>query len=754
MYRDAHDLFNLHIIRTCVLRSELNFNDNWLYAPRELALGAPDSDFAPATLPHTNINLPHHNFDNAEYQFISTYRKRFTLPEPLDGRRLFIDFDGAMLVSTVYLNGHKLGVNAGGYTPFSFDLTDHIREGENVLAVHLDSRELPDVPPFGYVVDYLTFGGIYRDVRLRYVEPITIDKVFVTTQGDGVSRSQARVAVFYRNTGKAATQVHISASYSPNPTTTLEGSQPITIPAGTSDVLELSFAETEVEYWSPEHPALYEMTVTIGAKIPNTNAIIPYDQQQVHFGFREFAFRDDGFYLNGRKIQLRGLNRHQTYPYIGAAAPARLQRQDADILKYELGCNIVRTSHYPQSPHFLDRCDEIGLLVFEEIPGWQHIGDEDWQALSLRDVTAMIERDRNHPSIIIWGVRVNESLDDEAFYTRTNTLARQLDPTRPTTGVRYFQDSSFLEDVFGFNDFSNSIETPVNTPHIVTEYNGHMFPTKTFDSEERKVEHARRHAHVQDRAHGQPNVTGAIGWCAFDYNTHKEFGSGDRICYHGVMDIFRLPKWAAAVYASQVPPSERIVLQAATHWTMGDRSEGGNDPILVFSNVEEIDVWYGDEHLGRFTPDHETYPHLPHPPFTVTGLQMMMMWGRAFGALRIVGIINGEQVAEQRISSDGVPRQLVAIADFTELQADGADMTPVKVRITDEYGVTLPYAQQAVTFTVDGPGELVGENPLVLPGGQAAVYLKATHEPGTVTVTAHTLRLNPVTVHIQTKGVT
>ncbi|MCA9886640.1 MAG: glycoside hydrolase family 2 protein, partial [Anaerolineae bacterium] len=179
-----------------------------------------------------------------------------------------------------------------------------------------------------------------------------------------------------------------------------------------------------------------------------------YDERSIRTGFRQAEFRDDGFYLNGELFQLRGLNRHQMWPYIGGAAPARLQRKDAETIRYELGCNIVRTSHYPQSPYFLQRCDEIGLLVFEEIPGWQHIGDADWQDLVLRDVRAMIERDWNHPSIIMWGVRINESWDNSELYTRTNALARFLDPTRPTGGVRFFLGSEFLEDVYTYNDFS------------------------------------------------------------------------------------------------------------------------------------------------------------------------------------------------------------------------------------------------------------------------------------------------------------
>jgi beta-galactosidase len=376
-----------------------------------------------------------------------------------------------------------------------------------------------------------------------------------------------------------------------------------------------------------------------------------------YFGFREAEFRDDGFYLNGEKVKLIGLNRHQTYPYIGAAAPKRLQEKDADIIKYELGCNIVRTSHYPQSPHFLRRCDEIGLLVFEEIPGWQHIGDEDWQGISLRDVEAMIVRDRNHPSIVLWGVRINESGDNTAFYTRTNALAHKLDPTRQTGGVRYWQHSEFLEDVYTFNDFSNTVQEPVQTPHLVTEFNGHMFPTKSFDQEERLVEHALRHARIQDKQMGMEKVSGAIGWCAFDYNTHKEFGSGDRICYHGVMDIFRLPKYAAYFYESQIDPAHHVVLQAATLFARGERSVGGVDPLVVFSNCDEIEVYRGKHLQGRYTPDREQFPHLPHPPFVIPGIEMP--WGSLdYDDFQLVGFIAGEKVAEQWFDHQSLPAQL------------------------------------------------------------------------------------------------
>jgi beta-galactosidase len=728
------------------LRTVLPFNTNWLFCPEEVAHEEPDSRFDRVTLPHTNIVLPHHNFDNAEYQFVSTYRKRFSLPQHQPRLRVYVDFDGAMIAAVVYLNGHKLGEHLGGYTPFSFELTEHLIEGENVLTVHLDSTERPDIPPYGFVVDYLTFGGIYRDVTLRIVEPCHITNVFVKPQNVLTASPRVDVDIALKNQGDSDQSgiLQVVLKDGDGQVLATAPNVAVMVPAeGKTVAVALFDSVSGITCWSLDNPALYMLEVTL------TSGETALDRHIVRFGFRETEFRQDGgFYLNGKRLDLIGLNRHQTYPYIGAAAPARLQRQDADILKYELGLNLVRTSHYPQSVHFIDRCDEIGLLVFEEIPGWQHIGDKEWQALSLRDVRAMIERDRNHPSIILWGVRINESADNEAFYTATNALAHELDPTRQTGGVRYFQDSQFLEDVFTFNDFSNTIVEPKHIPHLVCEFNGHMFPTKSWDHEEQVVEHALRHARIQDKQLGMNQVAGAIGWCAFDYNTHKEFGSGDRICYHGVMDIFRLPKYAAYFYVSQVSPQQRVVLQGATIWSLGDRRGDNYEWLFVFSNCEAIEVFVGDEKLGRFEPDHSEFPHLPHPPYQIRLSGPHMTWGKKLPDLRLVGYLDGQAIAEHRVAADSLPHALTLKADFDSLQADGMDMTRLVFKIVDRFGNPLPYVNQVVTFEIDGPAELLGENPFALMGGQAALYLRAGHTPGTATVRATTPRLEPVAVSI------
>ncbi|MBE0691108.1 MAG: glycoside hydrolase family 2 protein, partial [Anaerolineae bacterium] len=494
----------------------------------------------------------------------------------------------------------------------------------------------------------------------------------------------------------------------------------------------------QIALWSLESPTLYNLIVVLSVNGE------PVDREVVRFGFRSTKFSDDGyFYLNGEPLKLFGLNRHQTYPYIGAAAPARLQRLDAEVLKYELGCNVIRTAHYAQSPHFLNRCDEIGLLVFEEIAGWQHIGDKAWQALVLQDLRAMVERDRNHPSIILWGVRINESPDDEVLYRQTNALTRELDPTRQTGGVRNFIESTLLENVFTLNDFTEGIQPPLTRPHLITEFGGHMLPTKTWDHEERRIEHALKHARKHNLQMGHTDVAGAIGWCAFDYHTHKDFGSGNRICYHGVMDIYRLPKMAAYFYRSQKSPSVEIVLYAATNWTMGDRSGGGNNPLVVFSNCEAVEVLIGDTSQGCFQPDYEQYPHLNHPPFTVRWPEPYNPWGTAFSDLTVRGYIQGHVVAEHKIDSDHIPHSLRLSANTTRLKPDSADMARLAVQIVDKYGNVLPYQMRIVQFSLEGNAALIGDNPLVLLGGQGACYLKSRHTEGEVTIRAYTEGLPP-----------
>jgi beta-galactosidase len=724
----------------------LPMNRKWRYSRTVVEGGHArdfdDSQFDRVVIPHTNVRLPWHGFDEKTYEFVSLYRRRFKLPAEARGKRVFVDFEGVMTASTVWINGTKLGEYKGGYTPFSFELTSHLDfDGENVLAVDVDSSERPDIPPFGYEIDYLTFGGIYREVSLRVVPATFIENIFVRPKNVLSATAGIDVDCFVQ---------HLEASHD-SLTLEVELLDGENVVAKASESLPSSAAAREpvvhtlhlervsgVKLWSLEERNLYFARVRLrrGAQL--------LDEDSRRFGFREAQFTDHGFELNGKVVKLRGLDRHQTFPFVGQAMPGRVQRRDAQILRHNLKCNIVRTSHYPQSRHFIDACDELGLLVLEEIPGWQHIGDDAWQQISVDNVRRMIRRDWNHPSIVLWGVRINESRDNHDFYTKTNALARQLDPTRQTGGIRYFQESEFLEDVFTMNDFGFPLKPPNHPRYLNTEFVGHTYPTKTIDQVERLTEHALRHARIHDQLASNPQYAGGIGWCAFDYNTHGNFGSGDRICYHGVTDIFREPKPAAGFYKSQCDPAEEIVLEPAFHWARGDASVGFSKAV-VCSNCDHIKFYIDDKLIAGVDPDRKEFAHLRYAPFILEMSELFHKWGD----LRLDGYIHGKQVISKRLSGTGVDAKFLLLPDDVELIADGADSTRVVLRVTDEFGAVRPFANDAIKLELEGPAEIVGDNPFSLVGGTGAVWIRSQEKPGDVRLKAIHSSLGAQQVEIQ-----
>lgn len=729
-------------------RTILPINRGWRWSstvlPGSTAPDYDDSSFEQITIPHTNRMLPWHSFDDRDYQFVSLYRRRFTLPAGLERGRVFVDFGGVMTAATVTINGTRLGEYRGGYTPFSFELTPHISwDGENVLAVEVDSRERADIPPFGGQIDYLTFGGIYREVGLRLVPETFIANVFAKPV-DVLSERRRVDVLCLLNAGMApAGRLRLEVELRDGDRVLATAGQDVA--TGSTDAALTLPNFGDIGLWDIDDPRLYQVV----ARLLLDGSVT--DEYSTRIGFREARFTPEGFQLNGRRIKLRGLNRHQTYPFVGQAMPARVQRRDALIVKHELKCNVVRTSHYPQSTHFLDCCDEIGLLVFEEIPGWQHVGDQEWQEIAVQNVGEMIRRDWNHPSIILWGVRVNESRDNHDFYTRTNQVAHALDDSRQTGGVRDFLASEMLEDVFTINNFAYPDLAKPNHPlYLNTEFIGHTFPTKHIDNVERVQEHVLRHARIHNQLGSDVGYAGGIGWCAFDYNTHADFGSGDRICYHGISDIFRIPKPAAGFYTSQCDPANEVVLEPGFHWAIGDRSGSDGPGAGVFcSNCDTLKVYIGDELKAELHPDREHYGHLPHPPFFANFLSGI--WGQRWKDLRVEGYIDGELRITRRMSARGVDRQFLVAADDTTLQGDGIDATRVVLRVADEFGAARPFATGAIQLTLDGPGEIIGENPFALTGGVGAIWVRSRQAAGTIRLDAKhpVLGTQTITIEVQ-----
>lgn len=751
------------------------FNNDWLFTS-DYDAGFDNAETV--RIPHTVCEIPYNYIDCQDYQMLCGYKKSFFVPADWQGKRMLLRFDGAAHDATVYCNSKLAAHHACGYTAFTADLTEFLKFGqENTVTVRLDTRENLNIPPFGFVIDYLCYGGLYRDVELEvrnstYIKNVLIENtglrdISVSIDTSGKLKVGKLVTEIFDADGKVAASA-MGAKFK------------LTVPDG--------------KLWSPDNPYLY----TLKAKIVDGDTVL--DEKSYRFGLRTAKFENDGFYLNGKKMKLRGLNRHQSFAYTGYAMPKSMQRLDADILKNELGVNAVRTSHYPQSQHFIDRCDELGLLVFTEIPGWQHIGNDAWKDQAVENTREMVMQYMHHPSIILWGVRINESQDDDVLYKRTNAVAHELDRSRQTSGVRYIEKSNLLEDVYAFNDFShsgnnaglkakNSVTSNKHRPYLVSECNGHMFPTKAFDDERHRLSHALRHAKVLDAMYAADDICGIFPWCMFDYNTHKDFGSGDGVCYHGVMDMFRNPKLAAAVYASQSEENPCCVVSSSMD--IGEHPASDIGSVYVFTNADSVRLFKNGLLVKEFYPDSESFPALPHPPVVIDDFigdlletqesfdaktaeqlkeclyavakygtsalppkyllklgKLMLLkglkftdgvelygkyvsnWGGEATEWRFDAVKNGE-VVKSVIKKPGQKAHIEVEVSSTELyEGDTYDVAAVRIYARDELGNSAVYYQEPVILSCSDGLEIIGPHVISLKGGCGGTYVKTTGTAG------------------------
>ena len=793
----------------------INLNYDWKYCEKYTEesnqIDFDEKDYVSVDIPHTNKVVPFNDFDESIYQFISSYRKHVFIDKKLEGKRLILEFEAVANAADVYINGEYAFSHKGSYTAFSADITKFVKFGkDNLISVKVDSTEREDIPPFGNIVDYLVYGGIYREVyiyvrdndyiknmRLTPLDVLTAPKIEVELTFDKVvANKDLDIEIFFEN--KQIIKKIIVANG--------------------SDKYDYIFDIPDAKLWDIDNPNLYIVKVTLGK-----------DVIEDRVGLREIKFKRNGFFLNGNKVMIRGLNRHQSYPYVGNAMPASAQIADADFLKKHLGVNLVRTSHYPNSKHFLNRCDEIGLLVFTEIPGWQFVSkDEEWRKVCLQHVEEMVSQNYNHPSIILWGVRINESQDDDELYTKTNEIAHNLDTTRPTTGVRFIMKSHLLEDVYAYNDFSHSgnkmkivpkfMVTSLFKPLIISEHNGHMFPTKVYDHEQKRLEHALRHARVVNAAYKSKGHSGVIGWCMSDYNTHRDFGSGDRICYHGVSDMFRIDKLAAYVYSSQ---QDKIpVLEISSNMEIGDSAGGHVGAVYMFTNCDEVKLYKNGIHINTFDMKMERekseFKHLPYPPvilediigdqiekqmqykfskkdakrvkkalldikrysplgaalrnpfslikvMTVYKLNMGDMtelygkyvtsWGGKQCSYKFEGYKNGEKVCEVEKGAFN-STYLDAVADSdTLVEGDTYDVTRIVVKALSNYKNVLPYDYSVIKIQTNDVVEVLGPKEVALMGGQIAFWVRTKGKEGKAKVKITNDKLGTKEIYLDVKKI-
>lgn len=734
-------------------------NNQWLFGPYVDGCTDPSFDDAEmnlVTVPHCVTGLSWQGWDPGTWQALWAYRQHFDATPALAAARSFIRFDGVLSAAKVYLNGRLIGEHSGGYLPLTCELSGTLSKAGNVLAVVVDGRWSQDIPPdlpsFAKpsAIDFYQPAGMYRTITVYPKPKVYFRDVFASPANVLTPDRSCAVRCVLNSNGKVTGKVTVVAQLRQDGKLLASTSSRFdNLPNGERvETLNLT-GLSSVRLWDVDDPALCEVEVTV--RIAGKQV----DSQSVRIGFRDAQFTVNGFFLNGRRLKLFGLNRHQWYPFVGGAMPDRVQRKDAEILKNELNCNMVRCSHYPQSAAFLDACDELGIMVWEEIPGWGHVGDNPWQQRVLQDVRDMVTRDRNRPSVIVWGTRVNETLGPVVLYDRTDQVAQQLDPSRPTSGAvngNLGYDSPLYTGgtsaPFAFNDYSKPTtpkgQPPLrpprpDTPYLVTEAIGALVGSPYYrrtDAVHVQAEQARLHAAVHDAAAADDRYCGLLAWAGFDYPSGSVH-SVNGVKYPGVVDFFRIPKLGAAFYQAQVDPAERPVIQPAFYWDVGPGSSptGPGRDAVIWSNCDRLVCYLDGRKAVTATPHRELFGHLAYPPFLV---DLTLPTG-AKPDLRIDGYLGKDVVTSRLFSADPTYDTLYFQADDNQLTADGADTTRIVVAARDRYGAPRPYVTDPVTFDIEGPGVLIGDNPLDFQaaGGAAAVWLRTiSGQPGDINVAA------------------
>ncbi len=718
--------------------------------------GFDDSSWEQVFIPHTlKIEPRLYKGGRKYFRGQGWYRTVFDLSAAERAGSLRLEFDGAMIRADVWLNGEYLGDHLGGYTPFAFDITEKADwSGENILAVKVDNRTM-EVPPDGAeaATDYNLYGGLNRAVRLVARAEVFVDDVFITTPSVSLDSAKVCAKAWIRNTSssysKSGLSVELFGTDKSGAALKLKSEETGTDPGGVSEV-DLSGTVKSPLLWSPDSPHLYTAVVSV---LSTKGRVI--DSISTRIGIRWFEFTPDrGFFLNGEPQKLIGFNRHQSYPYLGNAVPDRYQRFDARLIK-DTGANFVRLSHYPQAPSFLDACDELGLIAYEELPGWHYIGGDGWKDLAEQALREMILRDRNRPSVMLWGVRINEAPDDPPFTDRLNAAAHELDPTRPTTGARVVGSyDNFFEDVISLNDYTVSgIELPVEKPHVLSETVGVNYQSRRGGKPERVRNFVEWHIYMLNRVYADPTCSGEAVWGLADYNSFLSplLGVFDHLWHWCVTDAWRIPKASYYAYTSQLSKEPFVYI-------VGPWDRKSLKDVMVLHNCEMVELSVNGRSLGRKGPDRVLQPNpwiiaesygmsmaygkygvkpvakeipysLPHPPTTFHGVKYEP------GEISAKCIVGGEVAVEHTRQTLGGPYRFVIEPDFTEIYADGSDMTRVVVTLVDDKNIIIEDSNAKFEITSSGPARILSDREPRLEAGQAAFFVQsASLKTGEVSV--------------------
>lgn len=724
------------------------------------------------------VDLPHTaNIEplvvNDQWQGICWYRKSFRSEREWKGKNVFLKFGGAMNVAEVWINNTKLTTNVGGYLPFVVDLTNHLLPKENnILYVRLNNEDNPVTGPKPLeILDFNMYGGLYRDVHLVIKNPVHItDAIYENVAGGGgifitypeLTNELAKVAIktHIRNTRKTESRIDVKQVLEKDGVVIVSESKTVTIDSDESLELNQIIEVIDPALWSPGSPNLYHLkTIIIGQEGQ-------LDKEVTRIGIRKFEMIENQLYINGEHTILRGVNRHQEYPYIGYALSNNAQYRDALKIK-EAGFDFVRLSHYPHSSSFMDACDELGIVTLNAILGWQYyIEDEDFKKQVYSSCRKLIRRDRNHASVLAWEVSLNESWMPEPFIDSLIQITREEYPYEGCLAAGWQQ--------YGYDIYlqarQHRLQHPSGfseKPYIVSEYGDWEYYAMNAglqqDSWENLLEEERssrqlfgsgekrllQQAMNIQEAHNDNlglRIVGDAYWVMFDYNR----GYADDLEASGVMSIFRLPKYAYHFFRSQRSVGENVAGKAskAMVFIASEFSEASLKEIRIFSNCEEVELINNDVFIKKQRPDNNRISeNIKHPPFTFRDLDLDT------GTLKAIGRINGTAVAEHTITTPGLPHKINLYADISgkPWEKGVKDAIFIRAQVIDKNGQVIPTYDEEVSFQISGDAKIIGNASPLAEGGVASVLVMAGNLSGEIGVSASSESLQSDSISINLK---
>lgn len=733
-----------------------SLNQSWDFY-RDDAKVAATVDKVPAN-GWSRVNLPHTARLEAKvpvnsWQGTAFYKKSFDA-KVAPGEQAILRFEGAMNVADVWVNGKHLGQHLGGYLPFSYDVTPHLKAGgSNELVVRINNEDNAITGPKPLKdLDYIQYGGIYRDVTLTIKPAVHIsDEMLSNTEAGGgifvtypqIDKTSATVRVKAEvcNTAAEPRTAELRHRLLSKNTRVADGFDNVSLAAGECKHVTRDLKVDRPQLWSPKAPNLYALETTVASRGQS-------DLVKTRIGIRSIEMSKGKLLINGEQTVLRGVNRHQEYPYVGYALSPQAEYRDALLIK-RAGFDYIRLSHYPHSPAFMAAADELGIMVVPGIPGWQYFNpDPAFTTQVVKTCTDMVRRDRNHASVLAWECSLNETQMPDALVEKLHQTVHTEFPGSqaysagwvPQTYDVYLQARQHrLEDKRPLPDKALIVSEygdweyyAMNAGFNQTAWGDLKAADRSSrqllaDGETRLLQQAKNLA----ESHDDNFNTGAVAdgyWVMFDYGR----GYAPDLESSGIMTIDRLPKFSNEFFRSQRSALESSkwgggpMVFIASHW-----NKDSSPQVRVFSNTDEVELFLNGKSLGRLkSAPTKLHPNLKHPPLEFNAGQY------AAGELKAIAWLGGKKVAEHVVRTASEAAKLDVSVDDLGVKSTAGDLVFIRAKTVDAKGNLVAGSGQSVKFTAGGAYEIVGPATVTTEGGIASVLVRVGANGGKGSITA------------------